>query len=88
MRNHTVVIGYGTTGRTAVDAMRGDGIKPSEIVLVDADATVLEVDARWREWQRHNRELSGDDPHVLYTGTVLEVPPHTGHVPPAEDGRP
>ena len=45
VRNHTVVIGYGTKGRTAVDAMRGDGIKPSEIVVVDADATVLEAAA-------------------------------------------
>ena len=45
VRNHTIVIGYGTKGRTAVDAMRGDGIKPSEIVVVDADATVLEAAA-------------------------------------------
>lgn len=42
VRNHTVVIGYGTKGRTAVDAMIGDGTKPSEIVIVDADPTVLE----------------------------------------------
>lgn len=45
MRNHTVVIGYGTKGRTAVDAMVGDGIKPAEIVVVDADQTVLEAAA-------------------------------------------
>lgn len=43
VRNHTVVIGYGTKGRTAVDAMMGDGIKPSEIVVVDADPAVLEA---------------------------------------------
>ncbi|WP_027500124.1 potassium channel family protein [Rhodococcus sp. UNC363MFTsu5.1] len=42
MRNHTVVVGYGTKGRTAVDAMLGDGIAPSEIVVVDTDQTVLE----------------------------------------------
>ncbi|MDL9936797.1 NAD-binding protein [Gordonia sp. ABSL1-1] len=45
VRNHTVVIGYGTKGRTAVDAMIGDGIKPAEIVIVDADASVLEAAA-------------------------------------------
>ncbi|MXP20703.1 potassium transporter Kef [Gordonia sp. HNM0687] len=45
VRNHTVVIGYGTKGRTAVDAMIGDGTKPSEIVVVDADPNVLDAAA-------------------------------------------
>ncbi|GAC66600.1 potassium channel family protein [Gordonia soli] len=45
VRNHTVVVGYGTKGRTAVDAMIGDGIKPAEIVIVDSDAAVLEAAA-------------------------------------------
>ncbi|MDY6810265.1 MAG: potassium channel family protein [Actinomycetota bacterium] len=45
VRNHTVVIGFGTKGRTAVDAMIGDGIKPAEIVVVDADPDVLEAAA-------------------------------------------
>ncbi|CRK51508.1 Potassium transporter [Rhodococcus sp. RD6.2] len=42
VRNHTVVVGYGTKGRTAVDAMLGDGIKPADIVVVDTDQTVLD----------------------------------------------
>lgn len=42
VRNHTVVVGYGTKGRTAVDAMLGDGIKPSDIVVVDTDQAVLD----------------------------------------------
>lgn len=42
VRNHTVVVGYGTKGRTAVDAMLGDGIKPAEIVIVDTDQAVLD----------------------------------------------
>ena len=46
VRNHTVVIGYGTKGRTAVEAMIGDGIKRAEIVVVDADAAVLEAAAQ------------------------------------------
>ncbi|MBF6149083.1 MULTISPECIES: potassium channel family protein [Nocardia] len=45
VRNHTVVVGYGTKGRTAVDAMLGDGVQPAEIVVVDTDATVLEAAA-------------------------------------------
>ncbi|MET0196985.1 MULTISPECIES: potassium channel family protein [Nocardiaceae] len=42
VRNHTVVIGFGTKGRTAVDAMLGDGVPASEIVVVDTDQTVLD----------------------------------------------
>ncbi|MGV0993746.1 MAG: potassium channel family protein [Mycobacterium sp.] len=42
VRNHTVVVGYGTKGRTAVSAMIGDGIPPSEIVVVDTDQASLE----------------------------------------------
>lgn len=42
VRNHTVVIGYGTKGRTAVAAMVGDEVAPADIVVVDENATVLE----------------------------------------------
>ncbi len=42
VRNHTVVVGYGTKGRTAVAAMIGDGILPAEIVVVDTDQTLLD----------------------------------------------
>ena len=45
VRNHTVVIGYGTKGRTAIDAMLGDGASPSEIVVVDTDSVALEAAA-------------------------------------------
>lgn len=39
---HTVVLGYGTKGRSAVDAMLGDGVSPKKIVVVDVDPVVLE----------------------------------------------
>ncbi|EGD55247.1 potassium channel family protein [Gordonia neofelifaecis] len=42
VRNHTIVIGYGTKGRTAVDAVIADGGKPAEIVVVDKDPNALE----------------------------------------------
>lgn len=42
MRDHTVVIGYGTKGRTAVEALTGDGVPAGEIVVVDTDPAVLE----------------------------------------------
>jgi voltage-gated potassium channel len=42
VRNHTVVIGYGTKGRTAVAAMVGDEVAPGDIVVVDESASALE----------------------------------------------
>lgn len=41
VRNHTIVIGYGTKGKTAVEAMLGDEVVPGEIVIVDTDQAVL-----------------------------------------------
>ncbi|MGK8489913.1 potassium channel family protein [Nocardia asiatica] len=45
VRNHTVVVGYGTKGRTAIDAMLGDGVQPADIVVVDTDVVALEAAA-------------------------------------------
>ncbi|WP_422748925.1 potassium channel family protein [Mycobacterium sp. WMMD1722] len=42
VRNHTVVIGYGTKGRTAVAAMVGDEVSPADIVIVDENPAALE----------------------------------------------
>ena len=42
VRNHTVVVGYGTKGRTAVAAMIGDGVAPADIVVVDIDPNLLD----------------------------------------------
>lgn len=42
LRDHTVVVGYGTKGRSAVDALTGDGVPPGEIVVVDTDPAILE----------------------------------------------
>lgn len=42
VRNHTIVIGYGTKGKTAVAAMLGDEAAPGSIVVVDTDRAVLD----------------------------------------------
>jgi voltage-gated potassium channel len=43
VRDHTIVIGYGTKGKTAIAAMLGDDeTTPSDIVVVDTDRAVLE----------------------------------------------
>lgn len=46
VRNHTVVIGYGTKGRSAVTAMLADGVDPSTIIVIDAEAKALKDCAR------------------------------------------
>ncbi|MQY28333.1 Glutathione-regulated potassium-efflux system protein KefC [Nocardia sp. RB56] len=45
VRNHTVVVGYGTKGRTAVDAMLADRVQPAQIVVVDTDPIMLKAAA-------------------------------------------
>jgi voltage-gated potassium channel len=42
VRNHTVVIGYGTKGKRAVAARVSDESAPGEIVVVDTDRSALE----------------------------------------------
>lgn len=43
VKDHTIVIGYGTKGKTAIAAMRGDEVSPpKDIVVVDSDQSVLD----------------------------------------------
>ena len=41
VRQHTIVVGYGTKGRSAVRAMVGDGYDPRQIVVVDPDPSAI-----------------------------------------------
>lgn len=41
VRNHTIVVGYGTKGRSAVAALLADGVPPNQIVVIDPDRTAL-----------------------------------------------
>ncbi|MFC5992816.1 potassium channel family protein [Pseudonocardia hispaniensis] len=43
VRDHTIVVGYGTKGRAAVDTLLGDGVEPSQIVVVDVDRAQLDA---------------------------------------------
>ena len=42
VRDHTVVVGYGTKGRAAIEAMLGDGVKKMEIVVVETDPALVQ----------------------------------------------
>ncbi|ONI86055.1 potassium transporter Kef [Saccharothrix sp. ALI-22-I] len=43
VRDHVVVIGYGTKGRSAVSALMGDGAEPGSIVVVDTAQESLDA---------------------------------------------
>lgn len=42
VRNHTIVVGYGTKGRSAIAALLADGVSPSQIVVIDVDRDMLD----------------------------------------------
>ncbi len=41
VRNHTIVVGYGTKGRSAVAALLADGVPAHQIVVIDTDRVAL-----------------------------------------------
>lgn len=41
VRNHTIIIGYGTKGRAAIRALIADGTSPNQIVVIDNDTAAL-----------------------------------------------
>ena len=41
VRNHTIVVGYGTKGRSAVEALIAEGMPPSDIVVIDDNQEAL-----------------------------------------------
>jgi voltage-gated potassium channel len=43
VHEHTVVVGYGTKGRAAVETLLGDGDDPADIVVVDTDRSRLDA---------------------------------------------
>lgn len=47
MRNHVVVVGYGTKGRSAVDTLEVNGCNPTQIVVIDGRAAAV-ADANTR----------------------------------------
>jgi voltage-gated potassium channel len=43
VRDHTVVVGFGTKGRAAVETLLGEGAEPTDIVVVDTDRARLDT---------------------------------------------
>jgi voltage-gated potassium channel len=42
LKDHVIVCGFGTKGHTAVEVLRGKGVKPDEIVVIDQREDALE----------------------------------------------
>nr|WP_246260123.1 potassium channel family protein [Streptomyces typhae] len=43
LREHTVVVGFGTKGRSAVQTLQATGLKPEQIVIVDPSSKVVDA---------------------------------------------
>jgi voltage-gated potassium channel len=42
LKDHIIVCGFGTKGRSAVEGLRGKGVEPQQLVIVDGDAGRVE----------------------------------------------
>ena len=58
MRNHVVVVGYGTKGRSAVETMQNNGANPAQIVVIDPKPAAI-VDANLRGYAAIEGDLPG-----------------------------
>lgn len=54
---------------------RGDCLWDIAHQELGADASLFQIDQRWRQWWKHNHSIIGDDPHTIKPGTVLFAPP-------------
>ena len=41
MRNHVVVVGFGTKGRSAVETLETSGVNPAQIVVIDGRPSAI-----------------------------------------------
>jgi voltage-gated potassium channel len=41
MRNHVVVVGFGTKGRSAVETLKNNGANPAQIVIIDSRSSAI-----------------------------------------------
>ncbi|NNM46319.1 LysM peptidoglycan-binding domain-containing protein [Knoellia koreensis] len=69
------------TGRVAdgaeegsVVVRRGDSLWAIAARHLDAGASDAEIARAWPRWYAANRDVIGDDPHLLHPGMVLQVP--------------
>lgn len=66
-----------TTENPSVVVQSGDSLWDIAHQELGADATLTQIDQRWRQWWQHNHNVVGTDPHTLSPGMVLMAPPFT-----------
>ncbi|MDO5634922.1 MAG: hypothetical protein Q4G34_08660 [Micrococcus sp.] len=77
-----------TTDAPTHTVRRGDCLWDIAGAELGPEATVIEIDLRWRRWYEHNQRRIGSDPHLLTPGTVLIAPPFDPYVGAGEASRP
>ncbi|MBG6179941.1 LysM peptidoglycan-binding domain-containing protein [Arthrobacter sp. CAN_A1] len=65
------------TGPGLVVVTPGDSLWTIAAHHLGPFATDVEIAASWPSWYRANRQVIGDDPHLLLPGQLLQVPPTT-----------
>src|SRR5699024_5360872 len=63
-----------------VVVVRGDSLWDLPHLELGADATVIQIDRRWRQWGDHNQDIIGDDAHTLVPGTVRNAAPRAEYI--------
>lgn len=64
-----------TSGPAVVIVGVGDSLWSIAATHLGPFATDVEVAAAWPRWHQENREVIGDNPHLLLPGQLLRVPP-------------
>lgn len=73
VRNHTIVIGYGTKGRSAIEALLAGGASPSSIVVIDDDPTALALAEKRGLVTVHGNGTKSDVLRVAAVGRARSV---------------
>lgn len=78
MSPHIAVPPQPTDGEASTVVVKaGDCLWDIAHYELGAEATLFQIDRRWRQWWEFNATVIGDDPHTIQPGTVLEAPPFT-----------
>jgi voltage-gated potassium channel len=70
MRNHVVVVGYGTKGKSAVETLRDSGSNPSQLVIIDSRPMAI-ADANLRGYAAIEGDATNRD--ILRRAEVIKA---------------
>src|SRR4051794_17151243 len=70
MRNHIVVVGFGTKGRSAVETLQNNGTNPNQVVIIDSRPSAI-TDANLRGYAA----IAGDAPRreILRRADIMKA---------------